>query len=104
MSCGCGGGAAGGLAHPPRNALKFAAVVAVAWAIAKREWGLLVLGLAAFIAYRASKRSPGAAVPAGASGLSAPDSFSTGTTNTPGSPSPTTTVPGSSSSNPGDCS
>ena len=102
MSCGCGGGAGGGV-RPPRNALKVAALVAIAWAVAKREWGLLVLGFAAFVAYRASKHGPGAAVPAAASALSAPDSFSAGTNNVSGSPSPTTTVDSASPSS-GDCS
>jgi len=104
VSCGCGGSSPG-LARPSRNIVKFAAVVAVAWAVSKREWGLLVLAVAAFVCYRASQHKPGASVPAsgGASTLSAPDSFSTGTDNVAGSPSPTTTVEGTTPSNSGSC-
>jgi len=103
MSCGCGGAPVSS-AQKRKSLWRLAALVAIAWAITKREWGLLILGAAAFVAYCLSTHPrPATQAAAPQADVSPPDSFSSGTDNVPGSPSPTTLVQGISPTISGDC-
>lgn len=85
--------------------MRIGAVVVAAWLIAKREWGLLFLAVAAFGVYLASIRTragtAGSTATAATTGV--PSGFTTGTENVEGSASPTTLVQGISPTIPGDC-
>ena len=105
MSCGCSGDAGtstGASATRPRSVVKIALVLAVAWAVAKGQWGALVLIVGAALAYRIAAQPPGTAA-APVAPLQPPGSFTTGTDNVEGSAAPTTLVEGISPTVPGSC-
>jgi len=105
VSCGCSGGGTSRTSQRA-SAVRIAAIVVIAWLAAKREWGLLVVAVGAFVAYRASTRPKASPASAsnGGGGSGPPSGFSTGTDNVEGVASPTTTVEGVSPTITGDCS